>query len=292
MKKLLSLVLVLVLCGVVYSAPDNSMSISTPSGGETISSSDETTRYNEITSKFNAHNHTGTTEVGTIITGTWNATEIAVLYGGTGATTASGARTNLSAASSGANSDITSLSALSTPLSVVQGGTGQANLTNLIALTTHTTGNYVATVAAGAGITIAEGDSEGATKTVVSTLGTTVSLTAEVTGTLPVANGGTNQTTSGLAFGGKIVSYTGNGSDDRNIAHGLGRTPIFVHLLSTDSSATLAPHIWCTGFAAGYSRSTSAANLDRIQSVDGTNVQIGANSEANQDGKTFALFVI
>ena len=44
--------------------------------------------------------------------------------GGTGADNASDARYNLSAAKSGANSDITSLSALSTPLSIGQGGTG------------------------------------------------------------------------------------------------------------------------------------------------------------------------
>lgn len=48
---------------------------------------------------------------------------VPVNVGGTGASTASGARTSLSAASSGANSDITSLSSLSTPLSVAQGGT-------------------------------------------------------------------------------------------------------------------------------------------------------------------------
>lgn len=46
--------------------------------------------------------------------------------GGTAAATASGARTALAVAASGANSDITSLSALATPLSVVQGGTGGA----------------------------------------------------------------------------------------------------------------------------------------------------------------------
>ena len=51
-------------------------------------------------------------------------TQLAVLQGGTGSTTAAGARTNLVAAASGANSDITSLTALSTPLSVAQGGTG------------------------------------------------------------------------------------------------------------------------------------------------------------------------
>ena len=43
--------------------------------------------------------------------------------GGTGATSAGAARTALSAAASGANSDITSLTGLTTPLSVAQGGT-------------------------------------------------------------------------------------------------------------------------------------------------------------------------
>jgi hypothetical protein len=56
-------------------------------------------------------------------------TPIAVVVGGTGANTAADARTNLGAAKSGANSDITSLSGLTTALSVPQGGTGLANLT-------------------------------------------------------------------------------------------------------------------------------------------------------------------
>jgi hypothetical protein len=56
------------------------------------------------------------------------STPLSVGQGGTGATTASGARTNLVAAGSGANSDITSLSGLTTPLSVSQGGTGGATL--------------------------------------------------------------------------------------------------------------------------------------------------------------------
>jgi len=47
-----------------------------------------------------------------------------VANGGTGATTASAARTNLGAAASGANSDITSLTGLTTALSASQGGTG------------------------------------------------------------------------------------------------------------------------------------------------------------------------
>lgn len=55
--------------------------------------------------------------------------DIAVADGGTGASTAADARTNLSAAKSGANSDITSLSGLTTALSVAQGGTGATTLT-------------------------------------------------------------------------------------------------------------------------------------------------------------------
>lgn len=47
-----------------------------------------------------------------------------IASGGTGGGTATAAKSNLGAASSGANSDITSLSGLTTPLSVAQGGTG------------------------------------------------------------------------------------------------------------------------------------------------------------------------
>lgn len=66
------------------------------------------------------------TIVGGSITG---ITDLAVADGGTGASTASGARTNLSAAQSGANSDITSITGLTTALAVSQGGTGSTTLT-------------------------------------------------------------------------------------------------------------------------------------------------------------------
>jgi hypothetical protein len=51
-------------------------------------------------------------------------TPLGVSVGGTGSSTASGARVNIGAAKSGANSDISSLSNLTTALSVSQGGTG------------------------------------------------------------------------------------------------------------------------------------------------------------------------
>jgi hypothetical protein len=75
---------------------------------------------------------TGTTTIPTVaisagtITG---ITDLAVADGGTGASTATDARTNLSAAKSGANSDITSITGLTTALTVAQGGTGAATLT-------------------------------------------------------------------------------------------------------------------------------------------------------------------
>ena len=69
---------------------------------------------------FDAVNITGGT-----ITG---VAPIAVTSGGTGANTVAAARTNLLAAASGNNSDITSLNGLTTPLSVVFGGTGVNNM--------------------------------------------------------------------------------------------------------------------------------------------------------------------
>ena len=69
-------------------------------------------------------------------------------------------------------------------LAVGNGGTGATTLNNLITLSTHTTGNYVATVAnaTNGGTTIANSGSEGAAVTI------TVNLNGVAAGTVAVAN--------------------------------------------------------------------------------------------------------
>jgi len=78
---------------------------------------------------------------------------IPVTAGGTGSATATDARTALSAAQSGANSDITSITGLTTPLSVAQGGTGVqitrtissvALTSNVVTITTSAAHGYLA----------------------------------------------------------------------------------------------------------------------------------------------------
>lgn len=66
--------------------------------------------------------------------GTFNIalTTVPISKGGTGGVNAGEARTNIGAAKSGINTDITRLSALSTPLTVAQGGTGKNSLTGYI----------------------------------------------------------------------------------------------------------------------------------------------------------------
>jgi len=152
---------------------------------------------------FTALTATGSTNLATVASGTWNGTAIGVAYGGTGATTASGARTNLSAAQSGANSDITSLSGLTTPLSETQGGTGYGSYTTgdilyasssttLARLNDVATGN--ALISGGVGVAPSYGK---------------IGLTTHVSGTLPVSSGGTGATTlTGYLVGNGTSAFT------------------------------------------------------------------------------------
>ena len=60
MKKLLCFIIISCLAfnGTVLGVPTNSISITNPTDGTVISAEDESTRYNEITTKYGAHSHT------------------------------------------------------------------------------------------------------------------------------------------------------------------------------------------------------------------------------------------
>jgi hypothetical protein len=153
------------------------------------------------------------------ITGT-----LAVSDGGTGTTTSTGSgsvvlNTNPTLSGtvtagtfSGSGSSLTSLNAsnISTgTLPVARGGTGVTTLNNLIQMGTHTTGNYVATITGGNGISSTGATSgESITHTlsvdtkangglVIENNKLAVNLGASaITGTLAVSDGGTGTTTS------------------------------------------------------------------------------------------------
>ena len=133
---------------------------------------------------------------------------VAIANGGTNATTAPLALTSLGAAASGANSDITSLTGLTTALSVAQGGTGRTSYSAIgdlpFASATNATG-VIADVATGnALISGGVGAAPSYGK---------IGLTTHVSGVLPLANGGTNATTAPLARAALSAAASGANSD-------------------------------------------------------------------------------
>ena len=167
----------------------------------------------------------GNAALNTVTSGTWNGTAVGVAYGGTGSTTAAGARTNLGAAASGANSDITSLSGLTSALSVPQGGTGFTSYTigdllyansasSLARLNDEAVGN--ALLSGGVGVAPAWGK---------------IGLTTHVSGTLPVGNGGTGAITlTGYLVGNGTGAFTAVASIPNagltNSSVTIGSTPV------------------------------------------------------------------
>ena len=147
------------------------------------------------TGAFTDLSASGTVSLGTITGATWQGNPIAVAYGGTGSTYPFGARLNLGAAASGANSDITSLTGLTTPLSETQGGTGYGS---------YTTGDllYAASASTLARLNdVATGNSLISGGVGVAPTWGKIGLTTHVSGTLPVANGGTGQATALTQYG-------------------------------------------------------------------------------------------
>ena len=148
-----------------------------------------------------------------------------IASGGTGATSASAARTALSAAASGANSDITSLSGLTTPLSVAQGGTGS-------------------TTASGARTALSVPSTSGTGAS--GTWGISVTGTAtNVTGTVAVANGGTGNATA-TAYAVQCGGTTTTGAHQSVASVGTAG-----QVLTSNGAAALPSFQTITSFVAG-----------------------------------------
>jgi hypothetical protein len=150
---------------------------------------------------------------------------VSITNGGTGATSASAARTALGAAASGANSDITSLTGLTTPLSLAQGGTASTTangaFNTLAPSQTGNSGKYLTTDGSNTswavnplGTVTSVAVSGGSTGLTTSGGPITTSGTITLAGTLAVANGGTGVTTSSGAN--SVVLRDANGNITTN----------------------------------------------------------------------------
>jgi len=133
---------------------------------------------------------------------------------------ASTVRTTIGAVASGANSDITSLTGLTTPLGAAYGGTGVAN--NVLNTITFT-GNFTLGLTLTANTAVTLPTSGTLVNTAVTTLSSLVSIGTITTGvwtgtTIAIANGGTGVTTGAMTGLTSILNtalYIGRDADNQ-----------------------------------------------------------------------------
>ena len=174
------------------------------------------------------------------------STALPVASGGTGSSTAGGARTSLSAAGSGANSDITSITGLTTALTVAQGGTGAATHTSKGVLIGNGT-SAVTTVSPGTSGNLLKSDGTSWTSsapTAVKGLGLGGEVWSSVISTYSVNTQYTNSLSYPIAmtadWSNGTKSFTVNGVQNAGAsgANGNTQTSIFI-IIPTGATWTL-----------------------------------------------------
>lgn len=241
---------------------------------------------------------------------------LSVAQGGTGGTTQSAARLGIGisafadtlvtaadaptargvllAAASGANSDITSLTGLTTPLSAPQGGTGQSSYAvgDLLYASTTTALSKLADVATGNAL-ISGG---------VSTAPSwgKVGLATHVSGTLPVANGGTGQTTYtngqlliGNTTGNTLSKATLTAGSGISITNGTGSITIsatggsgtvtsvsFTGGIVSVATATTTPALTVAGTSGGIPYFSSASTWATSAALAANSLVVGGGAGA------------
>ena len=170
---------------------------------------------------------TGTTNVGTVTSGTWTGTTIAVTYGGTGATTAVDARTNLGLVIG------TDVQAYNSTLAAVAGGTytGDDSIVTVGTVTAGTwNGSTVAVTYGGTGATTAAN----ARTNLGLVIGTDVQA---YNSTLAAVAGGTYTGDDSIVTVGTITAGTWNGSTVSAAYGGTGATTLTGYVYGNGTGA-------------------------------------------------------
>lgn len=170
-------------------------------------------------------------------------------------------------------------------LAVANGGTGQSSAFTQYGVTYASSTTVLATTSAGTSTTVLHGNAAGAP-----TFGA-VSLTADVSGTLPILNGGTGQTTAGAAFNalspitttGDLILGNGTNSATR-LAIG---TNGYVLTVSGGTAVWSASTGGVTSFSAGTTGFTPSTATTGAVTLAGTlNVTNGGTGVTTSTGTT------